>query len=92
MSKVYLANFNIMNERLKDKYLSKKINNLSVVNDFPYSFHRFHVHCEASCDSICPIVINPLSPDRTKWPNTNNSWAVADKLFECVWPFCGVGA
>ena len=22
----------------------------------------------------------------------NNSSATADKLFECVWPFCGVGA
>ena len=23
---------------------------------------------------------------------SNNSSAVADELFECVWPFCGVGA
>ena len=23
---------------------------------------------------------------------TNNSSAITDKLFECVWPFCGVGA
>ena len=23
---------------------------------------------------------------------SNNSSAVADKLFECVWPFCGVDA
>ena len=23
--------------------------------------------------------------------HSNNSSAVADKLFECVWPFCGVG-
>ena len=22
----------------------------------------------------------------------NNSPAVADELFECVWPFCGIGA
>ena len=24
--------------------------------------------------------------------HSNNSSAVADELFECVWPFCGVGA
>ena len=37
--------------------------------------------------------INPLSPNFTKWSNTpNNLSALADKLFECVWPFCGVGA
>ena len=24
--------------------------------------------------------------------HSNNSAAVADELFECVWPFCGVGA
>ena len=24
--------------------------------------------------------------------HSNNSSAVADKFFECVWPFCGVGA
>ena len=24
--------------------------------------------------------------------HSNNSSAVADRLFECVWPFCGIGA
>ena len=24
--------------------------------------------------------------------HSNNSSGVADKLFECVWPFCGIGA
>ena len=28
---------------------------------------------------------NPLGTDFTKW------W-IADELFECVWPFCGIGA
>ena len=37
--------------------------------------------------------INNLSVNFTKWSNTsNNLSATADKLFECVWPFCGVGA
>ena len=39
------------------------------------------------------IDLNPLSANPTKWSNTlNNSSAVADELFECVWPFCGVDA
>ena len=37
--------------------------------------------------------LNPLSANQqngqTRW---NNSSAVADELFECVWQFCGVGA
>ena len=24
--------------------------------------------------------------------HSNNSYATADEWFECVWPFCGVGA
>ena len=37
--------------------------------------------------------INNLSVNFTKWSNTsNNLSAIADKLFEYVWPFCGVGA
>ena len=31
---------------------------------------------------------NPLSANFTKWANT----LFADELFECVWPFCGIGA
>ena len=34
--------------------------------------------------------LNPLSANPTKWSNKHNSSAVADELFECVWPFCGV--
>ena len=33
---------------------------------------------------------SPLSPNPTKWSNTNNSLAIADELFECAWPFWGV--
>ena len=33
-----------------------------------------------------------LSANPTKWSNTLNSSTVVDKLFECVWPFCRVGA
>ena len=32
--------------------------------------------------------INPLSGQT----RSNNSSTVAEELFECVWPFCGVGA
>ena len=34
---------------------------------------------------VTELFINPLSAKLTKWPNTL-------KLFECVWPFCGIGA
>ena len=35
--------------------------------------------------------LNPFSHNLTKWSNTpNHSSATADKLFECVWPFCGI--
>ena len=33
---------------------------------------------------------SPLSPNPTKWSNTNSSLAIADELFECAWPFWGV--
>ena len=38
--------------------------------------------------------LNPWSVNRTKWLNTLKQFAsaVADELFECVWPFCGVGS
>ena len=36
--------------------------------------------------------VKPLSANPTKWSNTLKSAALADELFECVWPFCGVGA
>ena len=36
--------------------------------------------------------VNPLSANPAKWSNhLKYSSAVAHKLFECVWPFCGVG-
>ena len=39
--------------------------------------------------------VEPLSTNPTKWSNTLKQtirWQIADELFECVWPFCGVGA
>ena len=37
--------------------------------------------------------VNPLSANLTKWPSKiNNSSAIADESFECVWPFFGAGA
>ena len=39
------------------------------------------------------ISFNPLSANFTKWSNTQTiRWKTADDLFECVWPFCGIGA
>ena len=32
---------------------------------------------------------NPLSAISTEWSNTLKQFA--DELFECIWPFCGVG-
>ena len=38
------------------------------------------------------ILVNPLSVNPTKWSNTLKlSRQIADELFECVWPFFGVG-
>ena len=38
-------------------------------------------------------LINSLSTNPTKWSETLKPFVtVADELFECVWPFCGVGA
>ena len=34
-------------------------------------------------------LLNPLSANTTKCPNTFKQFR---QLFECVWPFCGVGA
>ena len=37
-------------------------------------------------------ILNPLSANFTKWSNTQTiCWQIADKLFKCVWPFCGIG-
>ena len=39
------------------------------------------------------ITINPLSANPTKRSNTLKQLsAFPDELFECVWPYCGVGA
>ena len=47
----------------------------------------------ASCLIYFGILTNPWSSNLTKWSNTlKNLSAIADELFECVWPFCGVGA
>ena len=38
--------------------------------------------------------INPLSANPTNWSNTLKQFVKqnADELFDCVWPFCEVGA
>ena len=44
-----------------------------------------------SITSLPKLTLEALAPQngQTHW---NNSLAVADELFECVWPFGGVGA
>ena len=38
-------------------------------------------------------IINPLNASPTNGQtHSNNSRAVSDEFFECVWPFCVVGA
>ena len=37
------------------------------------------------------LKLNPLRANHTKWSNTLKHAQIADELFECVWPFCGVG-
>ena len=38
--------------------------------------------------------VNPLNAKLTKWPNTLKQFLgnLPFELFECVWPFCGIGA
>ena len=38
-----------------------------------------------------PLTLSEPTP-RNGQTHANNSLAVADELFEFVWPFCGVGA
>ena len=39
------------------------------------------------------ITLSPLSGNPTKWSNTQTiRRQTADELFECDWPFCGIGA
>ena len=38
------------------------------------------------------LIINPQPQPNKMAKHSDNSSAVADKLFECVWPFCEVGA
>ena len=48
--------------------------------------------CKAShiCITITRGDLDLLSANHTKWSNTIKQFV--DKLFECVWQFCGVGA
>ena len=42
---------------------------------------------------ITYVIVNPLATTpQNSQTHSNNSSATADKLFECVWPFCEVGA
>ena len=40
------------------------------------------------------LLLNPLSANRRKWSNTLKTIRrqIAHELFECVWPFRGIGA
>ena len=52
-------------------------------------------YCEWSFQKIQPNVtsLTLLAPiSQNGQTHSNNSLAVADELFECVWPFCGIGA
>ena len=41
---------------------------------------------------VVSVILNPFSANSTKWLNTlSNLPAVGKELFECDWPFCGVG-
>ena len=40
---------------------------------------------------LLDVSFNPLNANPTKWSNTQTiRQLIADELFECVWPFCGV--
>ena len=38
------------------------------------------------------VYFKPLSTNPAKWSHSNNLSAVIAEFFECVLPFCGVGA
>ena len=61
---------------------------------FKYIFFTEHLRTTASVNSVAVLlktlkVINSLSANFTNW---SNILKLADKLFECVWPFCGIRA
>ena len=48
---------------------------------------------DTSLDLIMITSLNPLSANPQNGQTyLNNSSTFADKLLECVWPFCGAGA
>ena len=50
--------------------------------------------CSFLWNKSFPEIFNPLIPKPTKWSNTLKQFVGnrSEELFECVWPFCGVGA
>ena len=45
------------------------------------------------CWNLKNLRLNPLSANPTEWSNTLKQFVgIADELFKCVWPFCGIGA
>ena len=64
------------------------------------SFRRLSCHlwkytdyCTTSTLLHKKPIFNPLNANPTKCQtHSNNPSAFADELFECVWPFCGIGA
>ena len=61
---------------------------------FKYTFFTEHLRATAPVNSVAVLlktlkVINSLSANFTNWSNTLK---LADKLFECVWSFCGIRA
>ena len=53
---------------------------------------KVHIHLYINLNIISPMEYNanPLSANFTKWSNTVKQFA--GELFECVCPFCGIGA
>ena len=53
---------------------------------------KLSISYEHSVAQLQPF--NPLSANSTKWSNILKQFVgkqIADELFKCVWPFCGIG-
>ena len=57
-----------------------------------YTFYRFWVIKGKPAGAGGAGKITPPPTSQNGQIHSNNSWAVAADLFECIWLFCGVGA
>ena len=67
-----------------------------MINTVVYEHDAATINHDSNSNSNSNIYtwLNPLSANPANWSHTHSSnlSAVANELFECVWPFCRDGA